>query len=614
MSVAPSEEAYLVEQCRQGCGEAFTPLVTRYQNAAYATALGYLRDAQDAQDAVQDAFVAAYCKLGQLRDPARFGGWLRQIVDNRCREFLRQRRKVQMQSLEAAEAGLAHQARSRHAEEGRKRELWDSVDRLPDHYRTVVLLHYLSGLSYEEMAAFLEVPISTVRGRLQQSRIRLREALSPDELEEIEMSKVDVSGEVEETVCQIATQPIDLSVDLRDTDNVVLFCGVHVDIEIEQAPGDDLLLKGTKASVGLTAETARQSAERIEIRADRVADAVEAGPHEGRVFTHTSTDKQGKPIGGSAPFADLWRDDIENQSSSLSGLKPVDLFPFLRESAPLFVQDLRPALKDAARISILRPEMEDIVLPWPAFTEDVRKVFSPNNTSDESVHGPIGRVNLALALPAGKTLTIYKGKSVRIKDVRASFNLIRCSAREISQVEGHIHLLDTPLEEARHIAGKIHQRFHSYVGASWDDGIVRRSASLSSHLEDICGEVDLDVGRVAIEAKDLSGCIRILNRHGTTRLAQARFRAGDRYWLQSNSGALTLALQENIPSTASLVCLTMCGTIDRTSLQDIADRNANDGQVILVSTDARLGDEKGLQNADFYLQSESGPIALEKFA
>ena len=84
-------EAQYVQQCRSGQPEAFEPLVRRYQNAAYAIALSYLTDEADAQDVVQDAFIAAYCKLNQLGDSAMFGRWSRRIVTNRCREWLRRR-------------------------------------------------------------------------------------------------------------------------------------------------------------------------------------------------------------------------------------------------------------------------------------------------------------------------------------------------------------------------------------------------------------------------------------------------------------------------------------------------------------------------------------------
>ena len=84
-----------VERCLTGNAQAFEPLVRHYQNAAFATALRYVRSRVDAQDIVQDAFVAAYCRLGQLRDRERFGGWLMHIVANRCKGWLRDCARMQ---------------------------------------------------------------------------------------------------------------------------------------------------------------------------------------------------------------------------------------------------------------------------------------------------------------------------------------------------------------------------------------------------------------------------------------------------------------------------------------------------------------------------------------
>jgi len=75
--------AELVLRSRRGDRAAFTELVRRYENAAYATALTYTHHVEDAQDIVQDAFVIAYCKLAQLREPEHFGTWLGTISGGR---------------------------------------------------------------------------------------------------------------------------------------------------------------------------------------------------------------------------------------------------------------------------------------------------------------------------------------------------------------------------------------------------------------------------------------------------------------------------------------------------------------------------------------------------
>jgi hypothetical protein len=64
--------------------EAYSQLLQRYGNAVYALAYSHLHNFEDARDVAQEAFVAAYVRLGQLREPAKFGAWLRQITVNQC--------------------------------------------------------------------------------------------------------------------------------------------------------------------------------------------------------------------------------------------------------------------------------------------------------------------------------------------------------------------------------------------------------------------------------------------------------------------------------------------------------------------------------------------------
>ena len=70
----------LVERVIVGDRDAFAGLVDRYRDAACAVAYSYFGGFDDVQDAVQEAFVQAYCQLHQLREPAKFGPWLRRIA------------------------------------------------------------------------------------------------------------------------------------------------------------------------------------------------------------------------------------------------------------------------------------------------------------------------------------------------------------------------------------------------------------------------------------------------------------------------------------------------------------------------------------------------------
>ena len=323
LSTEPTEQ--LVARCRTGDDRAFSALVQRFQNAAYATALSLNRDVDEAQEVVQEAFIAAYCKLGQLRDGRRFPGWLRQIVRTRSIERARERAVLVQRhvSIDASEAEMAEVAARTHEDTVRRSDLWDTVAGLPEHYRTAVYLHYLSGMSYKEIAAYLEVAVSTVRGRLQQSRIRLRNVLTEPEIKAIEMKKVDLVENVEESVCKIATAQIDQHFASRE--RIVLFCGLDVDLSIEQSDGDETVLTGSKAALGMSPESVAKSLDNIEILIDEVDDFITSGPHPGEVFTGTSS-VQGKQVACTASTRDVWERLVNNRNPKLN---PDGLFPFL---------------------------------------------------------------------------------------------------------------------------------------------------------------------------------------------------------------------------------------------------------------------------------------------
>jgi hypothetical protein len=94
--------AQLVRQSLNGDQRAFGGLVQRFQNAGFAVAVSHVGNPHDAEDVLQDAFVTAYCKLGQLRDPSLFPGWFRSVVVTQCRMWLRQSR-LQERVTEVAE-------------------------------------------------------------------------------------------------------------------------------------------------------------------------------------------------------------------------------------------------------------------------------------------------------------------------------------------------------------------------------------------------------------------------------------------------------------------------------------------------------------------------------
>ncbi len=602
-----------VERCLAGNAQAFEPLVRHYQNAAFATALGHVRSRADAQDIVQDAFVAAYCRLGQLRDRKRFGGWLMHIVANRCKDWLRDRSRTQ--PLDSAATALENAAVVEHADQMRRLDLQEAIDQLPDHYRSALRMYYLSGLSYREIAEVMEVPLSTVCGRLQQGRIRLRQLL--DEHELIAMKPINVTEQVQEVVCQIATQQVQQTIPLEDTEHIVFYCAIDVDLEIRQAEGDDAVLKGTLSAIGLTREKARESVEGIEIGADQVDNFLESGPHEGEVFVATRRQQNGQLEAESRGSGQKWRDDVEGGSYPWGvecGVKTTDVFPQMQAYAGNLPAAMHTGLGRTTRITVYREKLEDIILPPSALTAEVEAVFRPNRSS-KRLHGPVGSASLVLLVPKGKRVTIIRGQ-VRAYGLQGSIGFIASTCEEVADIEGDVELFDSALETAHHIRGKLYQRYYRAFDVNRKDSETRgrRQVAENCRLEDIRGGVDIDVGGVQIEATRLAGQVRIYNRFGQTQLHQDQLTADSRIELESCGGDIRLSLKETLLDEAYLTAFTLCGRIQCMAFEDRDDDmdlfTSNNTAMVVLSKTPRRGSE--ILAADFMLKSEAGAIVIEK--
>jgi len=175
-------EARLVAETLAGSGKAFASLVQRYQEYAYGVAIGLLTDFELARDVVQEAFMAAYRDLGKLKEPERFGGWLHGIVRHMSFRALRDLDRVRGLTEELRKADFAPAPSRRPDEtaedEERRRIVREALNRLSERNREVVGLHYVDGLSYADIAEFLNVTETTVQGRLQRARAQLREELT----------------------------------------------------------------------------------------------------------------------------------------------------------------------------------------------------------------------------------------------------------------------------------------------------------------------------------------------------------------------------------------------------------------------------------------------------
>jgi RNA polymerase sigma-70 factor (ECF subfamily) len=165
---------------------AFDELVRRYRAAVVAVARRIVGDA--AEDVAQDALLLAFKALPQLDDPERFAGWLAAITRNRALRWARSSaQREDPRGVELDRVILEHTPHLAAAPSEperdlvraeRGRELRAAVAELPDEIQLAVLLHYFEGLTAPRVAAFLELPPTTVKWRLHRGRQLLRERLS----------------------------------------------------------------------------------------------------------------------------------------------------------------------------------------------------------------------------------------------------------------------------------------------------------------------------------------------------------------------------------------------------------------------------------------------------
>lgn len=166
------DDAALVGLVIAGDSEAFTELAGRYHSAVCAVAYGYLGNFDDVQDAVQDAFIIAYKRLSSLQEPGKFGPWLRKITANLCLDILRSQRNHLPLDEVTERAGFDDsQALATQS------IVWDALTRLSEEKRITTTMFYVDGYSHAEIADFLEVPVNTVRSRLQSAKKQLTEEM-----------------------------------------------------------------------------------------------------------------------------------------------------------------------------------------------------------------------------------------------------------------------------------------------------------------------------------------------------------------------------------------------------------------------------------------------------
>jgi RNA polymerase sigma-70 factor (ECF subfamily) len=186
-------DAELIVLCQKKDSRAFEELIKRHQRTVYALLYRLAPDWNDTADLAQEVFIRMWRSIGNLRNPSAFRSWLSQIVTNLFYDELRKRpRQLPTISMdepldnEEGNDATTRDIRDRAAgpdELCQRNELTEIVrqamTRLPEQFRTAIILREFEGLSYEEIALITHTEIGTVKSRIARARAKIQEMVSP---------------------------------------------------------------------------------------------------------------------------------------------------------------------------------------------------------------------------------------------------------------------------------------------------------------------------------------------------------------------------------------------------------------------------------------------------
>jgi RNA polymerase sigma-70 factor (ECF subfamily) len=188
-----NSDAALITRCQKADITAFNEIVARYKGKIYNYLYRMTGNAEDAEDLTQEVFVRMYTSIASFRAEASLSTWLFRIAGNLCVDaFRRGKKRGVVHSLDApytvdedeqgATRDVPDWSQAPETVFGRNElaaEIQSALGKLPTKLRSAIILHDIEGLAYEEIAAAENIPLGTVKSRIFNGRVALREHLRP---------------------------------------------------------------------------------------------------------------------------------------------------------------------------------------------------------------------------------------------------------------------------------------------------------------------------------------------------------------------------------------------------------------------------------------------------
>ena len=191
MSERNQDDLVLIRRAQEGDRTAFNELIVRHEAKAFQYAFRLTRNVDDASDIAVEAFVRAYSAVRHFKGQSAFSTWIYRIVTNCFLDYRKRDKSRTLVSLDAptqnADTDLRMQIEDdaptpydRAATSDREDKMQAAVAKLPEYQRAMIVLYHAELMSYEEISEALDLPIGTVKSRLNRARVSLRDLLADD--------------------------------------------------------------------------------------------------------------------------------------------------------------------------------------------------------------------------------------------------------------------------------------------------------------------------------------------------------------------------------------------------------------------------------------------------
>ncbi len=175
----------LIARFQKGDEQAYVELVNRYRDRLLNFAYRFVNDEEQAEDVVQDTLLKLYTHRHYYRNIAKFSTWIYTIAGNLAKTELRKRKRHKVTNLsQMGRQEQEYELPATEAETGQKvdghyagKQIQQAIQMLPLHFRTVIILRDIQELSYEEISNIVDVPLGTVKSRINRARLQLQKAL-----------------------------------------------------------------------------------------------------------------------------------------------------------------------------------------------------------------------------------------------------------------------------------------------------------------------------------------------------------------------------------------------------------------------------------------------------